>query len=169
MIEISGFEFVDEYQSSKISIPQKIKRNDTTYFVTSIGMDAFECCKDLTSITIPNSVTSIGEAAFYGCSGLTSITIPSNTKLGAGAFPEYTKVIREAPKFTIGKLTYEITSDKEVKLVKADESITNAHLSTTITYQGKTYSVTSIGDYAFAGCKSLKSLTISNSVTSFGD
>ena len=119
----------------------------------------FENCSSLTSITIPNSVTSIGEAAFYGCSGLTSITIPSNTKLGAGAFPEYTKVIREAPKFTIGKLTYEITSDKEVKLVKADESITNAHLTPTVTYQGVNYSVTSIGDWAFKDCESLTSVT----------
>ena len=35
-------------------------------------------------------------------------------------------------------------------------------------YAGKTYTVTSIGDYAFRGCRGLTSVTIGNSVTSIG-
>ena len=38
----------------------------------------------------------------------------------------------------------------------------------TITYNGETYSVTSIGDYAFYACSGLTALTIPNSVTSIG-
>ena len=37
-----------------------------------------------------------------------------------------------------------------------------------VTYFGKTYSVTSIGDYAFNGCSGLTSVTIGNSVTRIG-
>ena len=38
----------------------------------------------------------------------------------------------------------------------------------TVTYNGITYSVTSLGDYCFNGCKRLTSITIPNSVTSLG-
>ena len=37
-----------------------------------------------------------------------------------------------------------------------------------IVYQGATYSVTSIGNYAFSGCSGLTSIAIPNSVTSIG-
>ena len=42
-------------------------------------------------------------------------------------------------------------------------------IPSTVTYNGTTYSVTSIGDYAFHSCYSLTSITIGNSVTSIGE
>ena len=42
-------------------------------------------------------------------------------------------------------------------------------IPSSVTYNGTTYSVTSIGDYAFSGCSGLTSVTIGNSVTSIGD
>ena len=55
--------------------------------VTSIGREAFGWHRDLTSITIPESVTSIEGWAFECCSGLTSIIIPDNVAdIGLGVF-----------------------------------------------------------------------------------
>ena len=42
-------------------------------------------------------------------------------------------------------------------------------IPSTVTYNGTTYSVTSIGEYAFAYCSGLSSVTIPNSISSIGD
>lgn len=54
------------------------KRNGKKYLVTKIGVEAFFCCKGLTSVFIPNSITEIGENAFHGCNGLNSIIVDSD-------------------------------------------------------------------------------------------
>ena len=69
-------------------IPSTVSdENGEVYPVTSIGDEAFMYCRNLTSVTIPNSVTSIGYGAFSGCTGLTSVTIPNSvTTIGVAAF-----------------------------------------------------------------------------------
>ena len=59
--------------------------------VTNIGHNAFFGCKNLKNILIPDSVTSIGSLAFYGCKNLKSITIPNSvTSVGNDAFEDCT-------------------------------------------------------------------------------
>ncbi len=69
------------------TIPSSVTYGSRTYPVVGIGNNAFQGRKELTSITIPNSVKRIGTYAFQGCTGLTSITIPDGvTGLGNYAF-----------------------------------------------------------------------------------
>ena len=49
-----------------------------------------------------------------------------------------------------------------------DEYSGSVTIPATVTYNGTTYSVTSIGDHAFASCSGLTSITIPNSITSIG-
>ena len=51
----------------------------------------------------------------------------------------------------------------------SDEYTGNVVIPESVTYNGTTYSVTSIDSYAFSGCTGLTSITISNSVTSIGE
>ena len=55
--------------------------------VTSIGAGTFSECEKLTTIRLPNSITEIPEYAFSKCKNLTTITIPDSvTSIGNGAF-----------------------------------------------------------------------------------
>lgn len=85
---------ISEYQyapgnevTGDVVIPSIASDGSNEYTVTEIGNYAFYDCKDLTSVTIPNSVTSIGKSAFRICSGLTSVTIPNSvTSIGTRIF-----------------------------------------------------------------------------------
>jgi hypothetical protein len=79
----------DKENIKTLKIPATVKRDGATYTVKSIGHRAIAYCKNLTSITIPNSVTNIGSQAFLWCCHLTSITLPNSvTAIGKEAFED---------------------------------------------------------------------------------
>ena len=73
--------------------------------------------------------------------------------------------------FTIGDLKYTVTSvdPYECSVNGANENITEAQISETVSYDGVNLKVTSIGDGAFDQYMYLSSVTIPNSVTSIGE
>jgi len=82
-----------------------------------------------------------------------------------------------AEKVQIGDLYYNLDAANQTAEVTSQNSsvpywsttITSANIPTSVTYGGKTYSVTSIGERAFEWCSGLTSVTIPNSVTSIGN
>ena len=71
--------------------------------------------------------------------------------------------------FTVGLLYYYFTSDTTVEVVRLiDKEITSIIIPETVEFDGKTYSVASIGGSVFEDCSKLTSVAISNSVKSIG-
>ena len=127
--------------------------------VNRIGDSAFFDCTSLTSVIIPKSVTSIGSLAFLGCIRLTNVTIPDGvTSIGDAAFA--------------GSSTSINVSRENKNYCSVDGGLYNKQ-KTTILHPGKIQNgtfrvpdgVTSIGDYAFDGYRSLTNVTIPDSVT----
>ena len=127
--------------------------------VTTIGRGAFGRCDSLTSINIPNSVTTIGNWGFGACKSLTSITIPNSV----------VTIIGNPFKGWHGNLYNESKA-----FIYEDHVLFNKNKTTLIAYRAKETnytipnSVTTIGEEAFGGCKSLVNINIPNSVTTIG-
>ena len=137
-------EFVPEYMDyMNISKFQTLKSfNEFQYFtgVEKIKDFTFNYCRELTSITIPNSVTSIGGSAFTGCTSLKSIVVESDNSV------------------------YDSRSNCNA-IIETDTNTLILGCKNTIIPN----SVTSIGGYAFRDCRGLTSITIPDSVTSIGE
>ena len=133
------------------------KKNLTTVVInggTSIPAynGGFYNCKNLISVTIPDSVTSIGAGAFSGCESLTTIRLPSGiTEISAFAFNEC----------------------KNLTTITIPDSVTSigeGAFSGCINLNNLTIpdNIKEIGKYAFYNCKKFTSITIPNEVSEIG-
>ena len=85
---------------------------------------------------------------FSGDDNPYALTMPGDGDVTINANYEFIK-------FTQGALSYECTSGTEVKVTACDNSLTSVTIPATVTYDEVTYTVTAIGNAAFAACTSL--------------
>ena len=150
--------------------------------VRTIGDSAFLGCDSLTSINIPNSVTTIGDLAFEFCNSLTSINIPNSVTTignwGLGTCKSLTSIT--IPNSVVTIIGNPFNSwhghlyNESKAFIYEDHVLFNKNKTILIAYRAKETnytipnSVTTIGENAFSGCKSLTNINIPNSVTTIG-
>lgn len=132
------------YTASTINIPEEVTYNNKTYKVTVIGEDAFLLNKNLTSISIPETVRSIGASAFTGCEKLKSITLPSGI----------TKIERSV--FAACQSLKSVTIPEGVTII-SESAFANCSSLESVAIPS---SVTFISPKAFSLCSSLKSIIV---------
>ena len=165
--------------------------------VTYIGSDAFSWCTSLKTITIPKSVKTIKDGALGANENLTEILSminePMAVTLGGGCWeginldeitlyvPKGTKGLYQATEgwnvfknitevFNVDGIHYTVTSPDEmtVEVTSGGSYEGDVVIPEKVEFGGNEFSVTSIGEEAFCGCRGLTSIVIPEGVTSIG-
>ncbi|MBR6645789.1 MAG: leucine-rich repeat protein [Clostridia bacterium] len=153
IVDICDYAFYDCTALKNITIPSG---------VTLIGAYSFHNCRSLASVTLPSTVKTIYNHAFEYCSGLEKINIPSSvTSIGYGVF-RYAKYA--TPVITSASSKYKVIGNCLID-VNA-KAVTAGFLNSTLPTDPAL--VTSVGKYAFQGCK-IKEISIPSNITGAGE
>ena len=145
--------------------------------VTSIYGGAFYDCKltyIISEIETPFKISNV-----FGYKPKACLIVPKGTKSSYKTTSEWNgiKYIVEGGEggeigqtFEINGLTYKISENNIDCAITGVSNVTNElEIPNKVTFNGKTYNITSIGNYLFSGCNGLSSIIIPNSVTSIGN
>lgn len=161
-----GFIFgASTYSENNSYIPTTLKHVIITG-ETNIDNFAFAGCKNLTSISILESVDKIGDGAFLDCTGLTTVNIASIIDWCNIVFVDYdSNPLNYARNLYVnGELATTLVILEGVTVIP-DYAFYNCNSFSNIEIAN---GVTSIGYSAFAWCSSMNSIIIPDSVTSIG-
>ena len=139
---------IDRGTRGFVTVPDKIR--STT--VSRIGHNAFNGCRRITGITIPDGVTYVGTNAFGGCRLLQEATVNGKiTEIRAYTFDGCTSLERVSFPDTVKKIG--------MKAFKGCKSLVDI---------GELDNVESIGEEAFRYCHSLTNVVLPEGLKSLG-
>ena len=134
----------DDRYKGTVVIPETVTYNGNTYQVIWIGENAFYGCRNLSSVTMPNSVVGIDDSALSGCESLTFVSISENTtSIGYYAFSHCSNL----SSITIPEATISIAEGA----FWGCTSLTNLKIP---------QRVENIGKYSFGSCESLTTIVV---------
>ena len=157
---IVDIEYSDEYSEFEANIIRFAEP------LTTIGANAFNNCRNINNISLPDGVTTIGERAFFECIQLECITFGRKIKkCGFKAFDGCNAL------YSIHVASVGYWCEIEF----ANETANPINYSGEFLINGKKVSelvipdwVESIGDYAFYNCTTLSSVKFAGSIKSIG-
>ena len=184
--------------TGKLDIPATVSYEGSEYCVTEIGDEAFAYCENLTELVVPPTVTVIGQHAFHYNRQFTKIVVHAttpplmrqdafaNTELSTPVYvpAESLEAYKAANRwkdftnlqaivvdnFTVDGLKYRIIDEENNRVeVTGYEGYVRENIPATVSYGGKDYSVTRIGNKAFAECFWVSSFTLPDGLTSIGE
>ncbi len=157
-----GTLIITRYKGTRtvVEVPEKIGKST----VTAIGNRAFstgqarlkfeqsEARRNITKITLPETVTEIGEGAFFDCFELREVNIPRGVKE------------IKANTFAACKSLSELDIPEGVKSI-GDSAFSNCQALSKINLPD---GIPEICDYMLSGCMSLKTITLPKSIEKIG-
>lgn len=123
--------------------------------VTCIGGGAFDCCIDLTRVTLPENLTKVVSGAFYGCRGLSYNIYDTGRYLGSVSNPYL--VLMSA----VDQNITSITISEQTKFIYQRAFECHNNLTGVVLPE----SVIQIGMGAFESCKGLTTINIPKNIT----
>ena len=175
----SGFHYTVENDNS---VPQyvfygcKLEDVKISESATSVDKEAFGYCRNLTCVTIPNSVTSIGSSAFCDCIGVTGVNYNATncTSMGSSNYPVFSGCsslttlnlgdnVQNIPDYAF----YGCSGLTSVTIPKSVTSVGNSAFSGCTSLTEVNYNATnctSMENTVFSGCSSLTTLNIGDNV-----